>query len=258
MTRKICTIVFDLDETLGHFSQLYTFLNLVQGYLKRKFKKEEFFEMLDLFPEFLRPDIINVLKRIVQKLENKECYSVMIYTNNNGPKFWCEYIIAYFHYRLNYKIFGHIISAFKIGNKKIELRRTSNEKSYKDFINCTQLPDTTQVCFIDDQHYSKMEHENVVYIHINPYIRNILFRTMAIKYYNNNPDLFNKQEIDKFINYIELYTCNYKLDYLYKNDVEEKIDYLISQRIIKEIEIFFQEVNINCKTKNRTQKNRKK
>jgi hypothetical protein len=92
----------------------------------------------------------------------------------------------------------------KLNNKKIELRRTSNEKSYKDFINCTQLPDTTQVCFIDDQHYSKMEHENVVYIHINPYIRNIPFTTMASKYYNNNPGLFKEQEIDKFINYIEL------------------------------------------------------
>lgn len=240
MTRKILTVVFDMDETLGHFNQLYIFFNLVQTFLNRQLNTDELYNMFDLFPEFLRPNIISLLKRIVKKHETNICDYVMLYTNNNGPKYWSQTIIDYFNYKLKYDLFTQIISSFKINNRPLELRNSGNKKSYKHYLNCTRLPKTTQVCFIDDQYYKDMEHDNVVYINIKPYVYNLTFKIMASRYYDSNvKELFKQCSRDKFIKYILLYTKNYNLNYLNKSVVENNIDILITQRMIKEIDNFF-------------------
>ena len=49
-------IVFDVDETLGHFTQLYTFWSLLSEYINNT-NEIIFFKLLDIFPNFLRPSI---------------------------------------------------------------------------------------------------------------------------------------------------------------------------------------------------------
>lgn len=245
MYKNKYAIVFDLDETLGHFSQLYFFLNLVKSYLNlnKNNEKQVFFNLLDDFPEFLRTDIIKLLTIIKNKKKAGLCDYVMIYTNNNGPKEWAELIKDYLHYRLNYELFDRIIAAFKINNKVIEVCRTSHGKSYKDFINCTRLPNNTKVCFFDDQCHEDMEHDNVVYINLKPYTYNVPFVLMAEVFYKNNYMFFNNDKFidnskDRFIKFIKQYSQNYNLKYLNKTVTEMQIEHLITQRMIKEIEIF--------------------
>ena len=55
-------VVFDLDETLGSFVELGSFCTLLDDYFNNSNKAYSIFnELLDLYPEFLRPNIINIL-----------------------------------------------------------------------------------------------------------------------------------------------------------------------------------------------------
>ena len=56
-------VVFDLDETLGYFTEFGIFWDCLIYYSKFKNKsslsQSDFDNILDLYPEFLRPNIIN-------------------------------------------------------------------------------------------------------------------------------------------------------------------------------------------------------
>jgi len=244
-------IVFDMDETLGSFSQLYRFWNLTKIYLnKPTLENNYFYTIIDLFPLFLRPNILFLLELIKKKKITKVCDYVMIYTNNNGPNEWANLIKSYFHYKLDYELFDKIIRAFKIHGKHIELCRSSHEKSFKDLINCTQLPINTKVCFLDDQQHNEMHHKNVVYINIEPYHYNIKYEIMASKFYNKFSNIF-ENEINDFVNYIHLNTSNHNLNSLNKSKIQKNIDLLLTYEIIKQIKIFFKS------NKHKTQRNKK-
>ena len=66
-------VVFDLDETLGYFTELGIFWDSLVHYMKIKQKPElnqtDFNAILDLSPEFLRPNIINILNYLKTKKE---------------------------------------------------------------------------------------------------------------------------------------------------------------------------------------------
>ncbi len=254
MTQKNnCAIVFDMDETLGNFSQLYRIWNLIKIYLTNpELEYKYFYSIIDSFPLFLRPNILVLLKNIKQKKIDGLCDYVMIYTNNNGPNDWVNLIKSYFHHKLKYNLFDQIIRAFKINGKQIEICRSSHNKSFKDFINCTKLPQNTKVCFIDDQYHKEMEHNNVLYINIEPYFYNIDYLTIANVFYKNHKHLFNKS-IGNFINYIKLNTNNHNLNALNKTRTQKNIDLLLTYQIIKEVNIFFK-----TKPKNITNKIKKK
>ena len=244
-------MVFDLDETLGHFSQLYVFWSLLIKYINNS-NELLFFKLLDLFPKFLRPNILNILKNIKQKKEKNICNYVIIYTNNNGPKSWVIMIQNYFHYKLKYQLFDKIIGAFKVRGQIVEVRRTSHEKSMKDLINCTKLPYNSQICFLDDQNHNEMYNENVLYIKLKPYTHNINYITMASKTYDKLNVYFPKNKTkEDFINYIASNTQNYKLDYLHKSKVEYNIETIYTNVLIKKIDAFF-----NSKPRKFTKKNR--
>ena len=81
-------VVFDLDETLGYFYQLSIFWNMLNDYFKTYLSEEDFIKVLELYPEFLRPNIIDILKYVITKKKNKKCSKIMIYTNNQGEKKW--------------------------------------------------------------------------------------------------------------------------------------------------------------------------
>ena len=78
-------VVFDLDETLGYFLELGMFWDALKEYIKYKQLKitmgqSIFNDILDLFPEFLRPNIIGILNYLKEKKEKNHCEKLMIYT----------------------------------------------------------------------------------------------------------------------------------------------------------------------------------
>lgn len=188
MLKPQIVVVFDLDETLGSFTQLGVLKDVIENYEKRNLSQEEFNELVDKHQEFIRPGILEILSYVVKQRTKGYCDAIMIYTNNQGPKVWCETISKYFSYKIGTKVFDQIIAAFMIDGHRVEPGRTSHEKAYNDFIRCTRLPKTTEVCFIDDIEHSHMRHENVYYVNVKPYQFKMPISECLGRIYNQEPE----------------------------------------------------------------------
>jgi len=127
-------VVFDLDETLGHFTELGYFCEGLENILGIELTNEDMITLIDIYPEFLRPNILTILNYLKKLKSRKICDKVMIYTNNQGPASWVDSIKTYFEDKLNYKLFDRVILAFKIGNRRIEINRTSHDKKFQIFL----------------------------------------------------------------------------------------------------------------------------
>ena len=253
MTETKYAVVFDLDETLGAFSQPYRFWYYLKKYLRNdELEDKYFFKFLDLFPEFIRTNIFSLLKNLREKKKNRLCNNVMIYTNNNGPTFWVDLIKSYFNKKLKYPLFDQIIRAYKIGKERIELCRNSDVKSYRDFVTCTKLPSDTKLIFIDDKLHEGMIHKNVRYIHIKPYHYTVDYSILAQKFYNANKKLFtDDRSIKDFIHFFNVNTSYEKLEHSNKSKIEKNIDHIFAKQTEKVIEEFFSKSKRCFPTSNR-------
>lgn len=266
-------VVFDLDETLGYFTELGVFIDSLKRYMDSKninvlLTQNEFNQLLDLYPDFLRPNIINILNYLKNKKENNVCHKVMIYTNNQGSREWVNNLVLYFENKINYKLIDQAICAFKINGKKIELCRTTNNKTYNDLIRCTKLPLDAEICFMDDNYFPGMSSDNVYYINIKPYYRFIDFKKMCNVFVDSSigVKLLNGQNNNsEFINYMLNEFKHYNLDPIHKTEEEHNIDIILSKKIMAHLKFFFTKsaknrtrVNTQKKyKKNKTQKNNK-
>ncbi len=232
-TSKI--VVFDLDETLGYFTELGILWDAIlscknspqlNGYIRDDFTMtpELFNEILDLYPEFLRPNIVSILNYLKYKKQIGVCDGVMIYTNNKGPSVWSKNIINYFQNKINFKLFDQIVGAFKKNGKIIEINRTTEKKTINDFIKCTRIDVDTEICYIDDSVHEKMVVENVYYIKMISY-------KFFIPYNECVERLLKSSVMDKIIdNYNENLSTTIKhimlnymnnLNYVFINENEE-------------------------------------
>ncbi len=264
-------VVFDLDETLGYFTQFGIFIDCLKRYIdvlnvNHIINQDDFNELLNLYPEYLRPNIINILNYIKTQKIKKICNKVMIYTNNQGNKGWVENIISFFENKINYKLIDQIIHAFKIDGKKIELCRTSYNKTYKDLIKCTKLPLNSEICFLDDNYFPGMFHENVYYINIKSYYYYLDFKYMCNKFLKSEicNKIFKNKELqhELFCNYMLSEFNQYHLKKMVKNDDDYNMDKICSKTILNHLHDFFYKsiknktrINIIKKyKKNKTQK----
>jgi len=239
MSKKI--VVFDFDETLGSFSQLFLFWNYIIKILKIKNIKDQkiiLFELLDIFPNFFRPLIINILNFVLQNKINNNCKEVLIYTNNNGPIEWCNYIVEYLNYKTNKKIkvIDKIIKAFIVNGKQREKLRTTTDKSITDLIKYTKYSKDLEICFVDDQEHKNMINDNVYYINVLPYNYSKNINKMADTYYNkvlNNNIITKNNFITKILKLNEYYTNK-----IY-NKNELNIHTIISKQLLKYLDDFF-------------------
>ena len=136
--------------------------------------------------------------------------------------------------------------AFKVNGKKIELCRTSHEKSVSDLIKCTNIPENTRICFLDDQFHSLMEHDNVYYINLKGYEHSLSFEEMALRYYNNINNNVNK---DEFIDFIVKHMKNSNYNVVNKSVEEQNIDNIISKKALSHLKDFFKDTKKSNKTK---------
>lgn len=237
--RKI--VVFDLDETLGCFVELGMFWDSLKHVLGDEYtSQEDFNRLILLFPEFTRPNIIEILKYLVRKRKRKECYKIMIYTNNQGPKSWAQMITEFFDSQVGDKVFDKIIAAFKVRGKAVELCRTSHEKNVDDLIRCTKVPRSTKICFIDDQYHPMMEDNNVYYINVKPYIHSMSFEVMANRFYDNTHiDMEKSDFVKKTVDFMNRYSYTVTP----KSKIEQDVDQVITKQIMFHLDDFFKQRN---------------
>jgi hypothetical protein len=249
-------VIFDLDETLGYFQELSFFINAIENVLNKNVNKEHFYNIVDRYPEFLRPNILTILNLIKRKKQRNPNFKVMIYTNNQNPKQWVLDIKDYFNYKLKYDLFDKVIAAFKVNGEQIELCRTTHNKTYSDFIKCTKLPKNTKICFIDDQYHDGMVNNNVYYVKVKPYTYTINYETMAQRYYDFNINNINIDEY-LFISNVVKYMKSMRIPNYKKTHEELDIDNIVSKTIIYHLNIFLYE-NLNNKTKKYKKNNKSK
>ena len=265
-------LVFDLDETLGSFGELnilWCAIKHVRKITPVSSKSEEnrdklmnidelqreFNEILDLYPEFLRYGIINILDFLLQKKLQGVCDKIYIYTNNICKPPWVTFIINYFKYKLDspIHIFDKAICAFKINNRVIEINRTSKEKTYSDFIKCTLLPKNTEICFIDNNYYSNMVHDRVYYIQPVAYYHNltnveIIDRFMISEISSRFSHIFDKTDTFKdFI--IDWFDCNNRNLKIQKIPKSADFDVFVTQKMMYHIRDFFYCLQRRARTK---------
>jgi hypothetical protein len=252
-------VVFDLDETLGYFVEFGIFWDTLCLYLlknnKEELTQEDFNNILDLYPEFLRPNIINILNYLKKKKSTNTCQKIMLYTNNQGPRKWANHIISYFESKLDNKLFDQIIAAFKVNGKRIEICRSSHDKSYKDLVRCTKIPLNAEICFLDDNYFPGMENKNIYYINIKPYVYDLTFDEMIKRFLNSeiggkilqNYDHTNTTQ-ETFIDFMNKNIKMYNFHVIEKMQDEFEVDQILSKKIMQHLEIFFHKTN---KTKTR-------
>lgn len=157
-------IVWDVDETMGSFATFSDIFNAIEYTTTTQITYEEFKELLDIFPEYIRPKLFKYM-RYLKKFKKKNGYKVVIYTNNMGDNYWIDYIKQYIEEKINGRIFDDVIRAWKT-----DKRRTTDNKTYGDLQRCLGITDLRHVYFIDDQpHYIKAD-KRVNYLQIPAYV----------------------------------------------------------------------------------------
>jgi hypothetical protein len=237
-------VVFDMDETLGYFTQFSYFWENLKVYFNEqnnvvnvKQLDDNFNKILGLYPEYVRPNISSVLKYLKHKVEINKCQGVMIYTNNNGSKEWIHHIKDFFDEKINYKLFNHVICAFKVNGKQIEMCRTTYEKTVKDFIKCTKLPENTQICFLDDLFHPKMNYENVYYIKLKAYKYDLPFDEIIKRFSASEIGKKLLNDPQHFYDYMSQVFNTYI--YVPKTKEEQDIDKIITKQTMLYLQNFF-------------------
>jgi len=229
-------VVFDLDETLGHFVEIGVFWDALQKVYGPQ-DSYHFFEVMDLFPEFLRPNIIDILSYLLEQKSQGYCDKLMIYTNNNGPKSWVESITSYFNYKLNTTVFDNIVAAFKVNGKTVEWSRTTNDKTVDDLLKCTNLPSNVHICFIDDQEHTLMLQSSVYYINVKPFHYSFKYKDMIERYIN----AFSSRIVDvqSFTYIMKYYMTQSYYEVRVKSIPEIDLDNVISKQLLLQLKDFF-------------------
>jgi len=248
-TQNMKIVVFDLDETLGYFVQWGIFWDCLHRYLLKNNKdpltQQEFNHILDLYPEFLRPNIMEIITYLKQKKESKHCSKIMIYTNNQGSPEWAHQLKKYFEYKNKDLLFDQIITAFKIHGKRIEICRSTHDKTYQDLLHCTKLPMDAEICFIDDHYFPEMYNKNVYYIHLKPYVHNLPFDEMIQRFCKSEigkKRIKNENEMTKvkWETFMQKEVLIYHYHYNEKSKDEYEIEKIITKQILIHLEEFFE------------------
>ena len=251
-TRKY--VVFDLDETLGCFTDLLALWNIINNKSYRfqnqnlNSSQDKFNALLDLYPEFIRYGIINILEYLNYKKTKGAFSGIYLYTNNQVNKTWSKMIVNYLEQCSKaHNLFIHIIYAFKINKRIIEPMRTSNHKSYADFIKCTLLPKGTEICFIDNTYYDNLNHKKVYYICPKPYYHGMNSSHIINRLMNSN--LLYIEDEKPFLEYYLKYNLMLNNN---KTQTEINEDIYVSKKILYYIQDFFIVTTNNRKTKKQT------
>ena len=257
--RKIA--VFDMDETLGIFSEFGEFIHILTSILNAKrgygdgssdssgsednenespgtaLINKYFTQIMDLYPELIRPKILDVMRFLSRMKRVNRCSNVMIYTNNTGPISWTNNIKNFFNAKARYEVFDKVIGAFRRPNGEIvEVKRTTHDKTYADLVRCTNMLGKFEVFFIDDRKHPGMHAENVYVIRVKPYSRHIPMQQFIARFKNSRIFHSLNFKTEDFDAYLARAT-NYRGKQY--TDEEREVDDVIGATILEKLREFF-------------------
>ena len=258
-------MVFDMDETLGYFVQINILWNVLYQYcITYKFEfnihTQLYFNcLLDLYPEFIRNNIYPILKYVKRKKINKECTKVLVYTNNKGNNGWIYKILKYIENKIKYPLFDMVLGAFDTDNPTISNIRSTHDKTYTDLINCANIHTNSEICMIDNSHFSIRHHHNVNYIKINSYIHNLPYFTLFDRFVNSDLFKLSLNNKEHFLSFIDLHLTNQVIIQHERTYTTNIIDNTNAKRIMLQLQYFFDNKPKHHKTNtnNRTRKKAK-
>ena len=228
---------FDIDETLGCFCDLVLLWHTMTVEHDSNKTQKNFNALLDAYPEFLRYGILTIFEYLYHKKKQGQCSKLYLYTNNRYSPEIPRYIAKYFDYKMGIytdmenmsktHLFDHVICAFKVGNRIIEPCRTSHRKLYSDFIRCTLLPKTTEICFVDDLYHSGMNHSKIYYIQPKEYKHSLDTQELIDRACLFMPEIYTRDQLERVYS-------NYQ-----KNWVNNELKIQVSKKMMYHIKEFF-------------------
>lgn len=164
-------VVFDLDETLGAFSDASVLWQAALDAGIHTPDESSFASFLDRFPRYIRPGMVPLLRDLCRARDHGLIDHIIIMTNNQGPKQWTQRIANQFSRIQGEPVFDHIIHAYHGPEGRREVRRTSHDKSLADLCRCCRWnqSDPPAICFVDDRYHSLSSAPGVIYIPVSPY-----------------------------------------------------------------------------------------
>jgi hypothetical protein len=168
-------IIFDIDETIGYFSQIYVLCHAVEKEFGKRMTIYQFTIILNMFPEVFRPDIFNLFKYL--SLNKDALFG--FYTNTHLSKAWLDYLIIYIHNNIGYKLFDFLIAPNSI-------YRTTKKKKFNDLECCVDniinKYESRAYCFIDDVIHAEMCNPNLTYIIVSPYVNEMGYNDIMLRF----------------------------------------------------------------------------
>ena len=64
MSNRKKVIVFDLDDTIGHFEELGMFIDGLESMYRKHLKQEDIYQLLDLWPKIFRYKMFWSVKKV--------------------------------------------------------------------------------------------------------------------------------------------------------------------------------------------------
>ena len=215
-------IIFDLDETIGHFYQVSHIYEGLKFYYPKKFGQKEFFGLLDTMPNVFHPRIFDIF-RYLKKVKKKKNLSVIIYSNNTGTPKWANLLKKYIEHKIGGKLFDKVITAWKVDGKIYQKCRTTDRKTYKDILKCGKISKKAKIYFVDDYYHHEMDHNNVRYNKIEKWMFGYKIPKVIKEYVlSNNCCKLEISEKNKLINDIPKYVSRIQWGKVkYKNRMHE-------------------------------------
>jgi hypothetical protein len=123
----------------------------------------------------------------------------------------------------------------------MEPMRTTHNKTYSDFIRCSLLPKSAEVCFIDNTYYQKMLNDRVYYIQPRSYYHALSKEVIL--------DRLVKQWMGPSLDYSFIHDRFSKYSIGSQKSSKLSVDIMVSQKIMYHLKEFFLLTTKGKKTK---------
>lgn len=224
-------VIFDLDQTLGHFTELSIVWGCLQTVNAAK-THQDFHRLCEIFEnDYFRPGIFRVMRFLAEKKKTNPI-KVVLYTNNIGSMDWLKMIISYLEKRVGSKdIFDVIVPGYNPYKGPYQMR-SSFDKTYPEIRRCAKIPADAKLIFFDDVEHPGMIHKNITYIKVKPYIRSNTAEEILKRIHKKAPNKFhmNKEMYVTFRRCLEAFQK--KIEYSHRHGTTRIMNNDIIQHLV--------------------------